>query len=106
MVIEDIKKAEFIQNIFMSETFRVYTGSDVIGVELGGALKNVIALAAGVSDGLGCGDNTKAALMTRGIAEITRLGVAMGGKPVPYNYEHHMNHRPYYKEWKDMKTTN
>lgn len=72
--------AEYIQNIFMSDVFRVYTSPDLLGIELGGALKNVIALAAGVADGLGCGDNIKAALITRGIAEITRLGVAMGGK--------------------------
>lgn len=72
------KLAEFIQNIFMDDTFRVYTGNDIIGLELGGALKNVIALCAGISDGLGYGDNTKAALMTRGLAEITRLGVKMG----------------------------
>jgi glycerol-3-phosphate dehydrogenase (NAD(P)+) len=65
----------------MNETFRVYTSSDVIGVEIGAALKNVIALAAGIADGLGCGDNTKAALITRGIAEIGRLGIKMGGKP-------------------------
>lgn len=71
--------AEYIQDIFMSEVFRVYTSPDVLGIELGGALKNVIALAAGMADGLGYGDNTKAALITRGIAEITRLGVAMGG---------------------------
>lgn len=69
-----------IQDIFMSDVFRVYGSSDIIGIELGGALKNVIALAAGVCDGLGFGDNTKAALMTRGIAEMSRLGVAMGGK--------------------------
>lgn len=74
------KSAYFIQDIFMNERFRVYTSPDVIGIELGGSLKNVIALAAGVVDGLGYGDNTKAALMTRGIAEISRLGVAMGGK--------------------------
>lgn len=74
------KNAEFIQNIFMNDFFRVYTSPDLIGIELGGSLKNVIALAAGVVDGLGYGDNTKAALMTRGIAEITRLGLAMGGK--------------------------
>lgn len=72
--------AEFIQNIFMSDCFRVYVSSDVLGIELGGALKNVIALAAGIADGLGYGDNTKAALITRGINEITKLGVAMGGK--------------------------
>ncbi|MDD4689769.1 MAG: NAD(P)H-dependent glycerol-3-phosphate dehydrogenase [Eubacteriales bacterium] len=77
---EDIEIARNLQEAFMNEKFRIYTTSDVIGVEVGGALKNVIALCAGISDGLGYGDNTKAALMTRGIAEITRLGVALGGK--------------------------
>jgi len=72
--------AEFVQDVFMNPKFRVYTNPDVIGVELGGALKNVIALCAGIADGLGFGDNTKAALMTRGITEIARLGVAVGGK--------------------------
>ncbi|MCL2199933.1 MAG: NAD(P)-dependent glycerol-3-phosphate dehydrogenase [Defluviitaleaceae bacterium] len=72
------KAAAVVQEIFSSDTFRVYTSTDLIGAEIGGALKNVIALAAGCSDGLGFGDNTKAALITRGIAEITRLGVAMG----------------------------
>ena len=72
--------AEFIQNIFMSEVFRVYISPDVLGIELGAALKNVVALAAGIADGLGYGDNTKAALITRGITEIARLGMAMGGK--------------------------
>ena len=72
--------AEFIQNVFMSDVFRVYTSHDVLGIELGAALKNVVALAAGIADGLGYGDNTKAALITRGIAEISRLGIAMGGK--------------------------
>ena len=72
--------AKLIQDIFMTNTFRVYTSDDVIGVELGGSIKNVIALAAGMSDGLGFGDNTKAALMTRGIAEISRLGKKMGAK--------------------------
>lgn len=71
--------AEFVQGIFMSEVFRVYTSPDMLGMELGGSLKNVIALAAGIADGLGYGDNTKAALITRGIAEIARLGVKMGG---------------------------
>lgn len=70
--------AKFVQDVFMSPKFRVYTNEDVIGVELGGALKNVIALCSGISDGLGFGDNTKAALMTRGIAEITRMGMALG----------------------------
>ena len=64
----------------MNDVFRVYTSPDVLGMELGGSLKNVIALAAGMADGLGYGDNTKAALITRGIAEITRLAVAMGAK--------------------------
>ncbi|MBO6146939.1 MAG: NAD(P)H-dependent glycerol-3-phosphate dehydrogenase [Lachnospiraceae bacterium] len=72
--------AELVQDIFMSEVFRVYTSDDPYGMELGGALKNVIALAAGIADGLGYGDNTKAALITRGIHEIARLGVAAGGK--------------------------
>ncbi|MBE7718973.1 NAD(P)H-dependent glycerol-3-phosphate dehydrogenase [Lacrimispora indolis] len=74
------KTAEYIQGIFMSEVFRVYTSPDIQGIELGASLKNVIALAAGIADGLGYGDNTKAALITRGIAEISRLGTAMGGK--------------------------
>ncbi len=72
--------AEYVQEIFSSEVFRVYTSPDVLGVELGAALKNVVALAAGMADGLGYGDNTKAALITRGLAEISRLGIAMGGK--------------------------
>ena len=72
--------AEYLQSMFISRTFRVYTSSDILGIELGGSLKNVIALAAGIADGLGYGDNTKAALITRGIAEISRLGVKMGGK--------------------------
>lgn len=70
----------FIQDVFMSECFRVYTSPDITGIEMGGSLKNVIALAAGMADGLGFGDNTKAALMTRGINEISRLGIAMGGR--------------------------
>jgi glycerol-3-phosphate dehydrogenase (NAD(P)+) len=72
--------AEYIQNLLMSEVFRVYISPDILGMELGGALKNVVALAAGIADGLGYGDNTKAALITRGITEIARLGTAMGGK--------------------------
>ena len=72
--------AEYLQKMFMNETFRVYTSPDILGIEVGGALKNVIALAAGIADGLGYGDNTKAALITRGIAEIGRLGIQMGGK--------------------------
>lgn len=76
----DKETAEYVQNIFMNKVFRVYVSPDVLGIELGGALKNVVALAAGIADGLGYGDNTKAALITRGISEISRLGVAMGGK--------------------------
>ena len=72
--------ALFLQNLFMNEVFRVYTSPDILGMELGASLKNVVALAAGIADGLGYGDNTKAALITRGIAEISRLGIAMGGK--------------------------
>lgn len=74
------KTAEYLQSMFISRDFRVYTSPDILGIELGGSLKNVIALAAGIADGLGYGDNTKAALITRGIAEIARLGVKMGGK--------------------------
>ncbi|MDR2025671.1 MAG: NAD(P)-dependent glycerol-3-phosphate dehydrogenase [Hungatella sp.] len=74
------KTAEYVQGIFMSEVFRVYTSPDIQGIELGASLKNVIALAAGIADGLGYGDNTKASLITRGIAEISRLGTEMGGK--------------------------
>ena len=71
---------EFIQSVFSSDTFRIYTSKDIVGVELGGSAKNVIAIAAGVCDGIGFGDNTKAALVTRGIVEITRLAIAMGAK--------------------------
>ena len=74
----DKSSAEYVQTIFSSDTLRIYTNNDIKGVELGGSLKNVIAIAAGICDGIGFGDNSKAALMTRGIAEITRLGVAMG----------------------------
>lgn len=77
---DDLETAKEVQDVFMNPAFRVYVNDDVAGVEIGGALKNVIALAAGCSDGLGYGDNAKAALMTRGIAEIARLGVAMGAK--------------------------
>ncbi|HML37829.1 MAG TPA: NAD(P)H-dependent glycerol-3-phosphate dehydrogenase [Bacillota bacterium] len=75
---KDVELAEYVQDVFMSDNLRIYTGSDIIGVELGGALKNIIALGAGISDGLGFGDNAKAALMTRGITEIARLGVQLG----------------------------
>ena len=77
---EDMAVAEEIQDTFITPMFRVYTNDDLIGVELGGALKNLVALAAGISDGVGYGDNTKAALITRGIVEIARLGVAMGAR--------------------------
>ena len=72
--------AEEIQDIFMNNVFRVYTSPDVLGMELGGSLKNVIALAAGMADGLGYGDNTKAALITRGMFEMNKLAVTMGAK--------------------------
>ncbi len=78
---DDPEYAKLIQHVFMDDNFRVYTNNDLTGVELGGAVKNIIALCCGISDGLGLGDNAKAALITRGIAEMTRLGVAMGGKP-------------------------
>ena len=76
--------AEYLQNIFMNDVFRVYTSPDMLGICIGGALKNVIALAAGIADGLGYGDNTKAALITRGITEIARLGIAMGADPMTF----------------------
>lgn len=82
---ENIESAEKVQDLFMNGYFRVYTNTDVIGVELGGALKNVIALGAGISDGLEYGDNAKAALITRGLAEISRLGVKMGGNPFTFS---------------------
>jgi glycerol-3-phosphate dehydrogenase (NAD(P)+) len=77
---EPLEIAEAVQAAFMSDYFRVYTSDDVTGVELGGSLKNVLAIAAGISDGMGLGDNAKAALLTRGIAEMARLGVKLGGK--------------------------
>ena len=77
---ENKELAEFVQDAFMSDCFRVYTSPDPVGAELGGALKNVIALCAGITDGLGCGDNTKAMLMTRGLTETARLGVSMGAR--------------------------
>jgi glycerol-3-phosphate dehydrogenase (NAD(P)+) len=73
--------AKYLQHVFNSDVFRTYTSDDVVGMEVGGALKNIVAIAAGISDGLGYGDNAKAALITRGAAEIKRLGVKMGGKP-------------------------
>lgn len=82
---EDMGAAEEIQDLFINHNFRVYTNPDVIGVEIGGALKNIIALAAGITDGLGYGDNAKAALMTRGLAEIARLGTKMGANPLTFS---------------------
>ena len=76
--------AEYVQDLFMTPKFRVYTNPDVVGVELGGALKNIIALGNGICDGLGLGDNAKAAFLTRGLAEIGRLGVAMGANPLTF----------------------
>lgn len=76
----DKETAKEVQNVFMNDVFRVYISPDMLGIEIGAALKNVIALAAGMADGYGLGDNAKAALITRGIAEISRLGMAMGGK--------------------------
>jgi len=79
-----LESAQYVQDLFMCESFRVYTNPDIVGVELGGALKNIIALGTGIADGLGFGDNTKAALMTRGLAEISRLGIAMGANPLTF----------------------
>ncbi len=81
---KNISTAKFLQTVFMTPLFRVYTSEDIIGVEIGGSLKNIIALACGISDGLGLGDNTKAALMTRGLAEIGRLGMKMGANPFTF----------------------
>lgn len=74
-----------LQRLFSTETFRVYTNADIVGCELGGALKNVMAIASGIADGMGFGDNTRAALITRGLAELTRLGVALGGRPLTFS---------------------
>lgn len=81
----DHAAAKAVQDLFMNNYFRVYTNEDIVGVELGGALKNVIALGAGATDGIGYGDNAKAALITRGLAEMTRLGVAMGAHPLTFS---------------------
>jgi len=81
----DQQAAEHVQDLFMNQYFRVYTNDDLVGVELGAALKNVIALGAGISDGIGYGDNAKAALITRGLAEITRLGMKMGANPLTFS---------------------
>ncbi|MBS4203116.1 NAD(P)H-dependent glycerol-3-phosphate dehydrogenase [Lederbergia citrea] len=82
---KNMSAAEKIQDLFMNQHFRVYTNADIVGVEIGGALKNIIALAAGISDGLGYGDNAKAALITRGLAEISRLGTKMGANPLTFS---------------------
>ena len=82
---KNMKAAERIQDLFINQNFRVYTNPDIIGVEIGGALKNIIALAAGITDGLGYGDNAKAALITRGLAEIARLGMKMGASPLTFS---------------------
>lgn len=78
------KHAEIAQDLFINESFRVYTSPDLVGIELGGALKNIVALGAGISDGLGYGDNAKAALITRGLAEIARLGASLGANPLSF----------------------
>lgn len=82
---KNMEAAERIQDLFINQNFRVYTNPDIIGVEIGGALKNIIALAAGITDGLGYGDNAKAALITRGLAEIARLGTKMGASPLTFS---------------------
>lgn len=84
MAFRDQDTAVALQSVFMGPMFRVYTNDDVAGCELGGALKNVMAIAAGMSDGLGFGDNTRATLITRALAELTRLGIALGGKPATF----------------------
>ncbi|MGM9924319.1 MAG: NAD(P)H-dependent glycerol-3-phosphate dehydrogenase [Bacillus sp. (in: firmicutes)] len=81
---KNMQAAEEIQDLFINQNFRVYTNPDIVGVEIGGALKNIIALAAGITDGLGYGDNAKAALLTRGLAEIARLGTVMGANPLTF----------------------
>ncbi|HEU5083401.1 MAG TPA: NAD(P)H-dependent glycerol-3-phosphate dehydrogenase [Acidimicrobiales bacterium] len=84
LAMHDLAVAEALQELFCTEVFRVYTNDDLVGCELGGVFKNVIAIASGMADGLGAGDNTRAAVITRGLAEITRLGVAYGGQPLTF----------------------
>src|SRR3546814_10051004 len=84
LAMQDDAVAMALQELFASEAFRVYTNDDLVGCELGGVFKNVIAIAAGMADGMGTGDNTRAALITRGLAEITRIGVAYGGSPMTF----------------------
>ncbi|MCK5071114.1 MAG: NAD(P)-dependent glycerol-3-phosphate dehydrogenase [Desulfocapsa sp.] len=81
---DELNRAQFLQNVFVSERFRVYAAQDMIGLEISAALKNIVAIAAGISDGLGFGLNSRAALITRGLAEITRMGVAMGADPATF----------------------
>lgn len=81
---EDLRVCRAVQSVFMSQVFRVYTSTDLTGVELGGSLKNVLAVAAGICDGMGLGDNAKAALITRGLAEMARLGIMMGASPLTF----------------------
>ncbi len=85
VAMSDEEAAHELQHLIMTVTFRVYTNPDVVGCEISGALKNVMAIAAGIADGLGYGDNTKAALLTRGLAELTRLGIALGGNPLTFS---------------------
>lgn len=85
LAMHDPAVAEALQELFCTDLFRVYTNDDMIGCELGGVFKNVIAIASGMADGLGAGDNTRAAVMTRGLAEITRIGVALGGQPLTFS---------------------
>jgi len=82
---DDDNVANALQGIFATDLFRVYTNEDVVGCELGGVLKNVVAIASGMADGLGAGDNTRAAVITRGLAELSRLGIAMGGNPITFS---------------------
>jgi glycerol-3-phosphate dehydrogenase (NAD(P)+) len=85
VAMDDQNIAQAVQGIFQAELFRVYTNEDIAGCEMGGVLKNVIAIASGMADGLGAGDNTRAAVITRGLAEVTRMGVAMGGEPLTFS---------------------
>jgi glycerol-3-phosphate dehydrogenase (NAD(P)+) len=85
LAMADERIAEALQPVFGTDSFRVYTNPDIVGCEVAGALKNVMAIAAGMIDGMGFGDNTRATLMTRGLAELTRLGVALGGEPLPFS---------------------
>lgn len=85
VAMDDHNVARAIQGIFQAELFRVYTNEDIVGCELGGVLKNVIAIASGMADGLGAGDNTRSAVITRGLSEITRMGVALGGQPLTFS---------------------